>query len=144
MRTVTRAHHPATMRNTPPKLERWRPWSHPTPRGVDLAFAVPLFVLEIAWLVWDWIFGLGLDIWAAQGDQGQIDAAILADIGRMRALLIAVLVAAVLAGIFRARWTLITHLLVALLASGVLVATQHHGDNKNVSPPGHIYHDARC
>ncbi|UYB37822.1 DUF6234 family protein [Streptomyces sp. Je 1-4] len=51
----------------PPK--RWRPWSHRTRLGVDLALAIPLLLLETAWLVLDWMFALGLEVWAAQGDQ---------------------------------------------------------------------------
>ncbi|MER6305518.1 DUF6234 family protein [Streptomyces sp. NPDC001657] len=85
---------------------------------MDLALAIPLFLLETAWLVLDWMFGLGMEVWAAQGDRERIDTASLAHTERMWVLLVAVLLVAVLAGIFRARWTLIAHLLVALLAGG--------------------------
>lgn len=116
------------MTHQPPVPERRRPWSHRTGRGVDLALAVPLFLLETAWLVLDPILGLGLEVWAAQGDQARVDAANLAYLHRMWVLLVGVLVAAVLAGLFRARWTVIAHLLVALLAGLVLALTQHPRD----------------
>jgi len=70
---------------------------------VDLALAIPLFLLETAWLVLDWIYGYGLEVWAAQGEQARIDAASLACIERVRMLLIAVLILAVIAAILRAR-----------------------------------------
>ncbi|MFG2137615.1 DUF6234 family protein [Streptomyces sp. NPDC048650] len=124
--------------------KRRRPWSHRTRSGVDLALAIPLFLLEIAWLVLDWIFGFGLEVWAAQGDQVRIDAAGLAHIGRVWILLVAVLTLAVLAGVFRARWTVITHLLVALLAGGVLVVARHQWDNSHAPPPGCIRYSANC
>ncbi|MFF3333209.1 DUF6234 family protein [Streptomyces sp. NPDC002888] len=103
---------------------------------MDLALAIPLFLLETAWLVLDWMFGHGLEVWAAQGDQARIDAAELAHIGRVRVLLVAVLILAVLAGIFRARWTVIAHLLVALLAGGVLTVVRHQWDHHHAPPPG--------
>ncbi|MFF4951314.1 DUF6234 family protein [Streptomyces chattanoogensis] len=131
------------MTNVPPKPKRWRPWSHPTHWGVDLAFAIPLFLLGAAWLVLDWMLGVGMEVWAAQGDQDRIDAANLAHIGRLQVVLIAALVVAALAGIFRARWTVIAHLLVALLAGGVLVLAQHEWDSRH-TPPGCIRYDAHC
>ncbi|UQI45220.1 DUF6234 family protein [Streptomyces sp. HU2014] len=129
---------------TSPAPERRRPWSHRTRRGVDLAFAIPLFLLETAWLVLDWMFGLGLEVWAAQGERERIDAARLAHLGRVRVLLIAVLVTAVLAGIFRARWTVIAHLLVAVLAGGVLVVAQHQWDSGHAPSPGCVRYSAHC
>lgn len=127
-----------------PAPERRRPWSHPTRLGVDLSFAIPLFLLETAWLVLDWIYGYGLEVWAAQGDQAQIDAAGLAHMGRVRVLLIAVLILAVLAATFRARWTVIAHLLVALLAGGSLTSAQHEWDHSHTPPPGCIRYSANC
>ncbi|MFG2125978.1 DUF6234 family protein [Streptomyces sp. NPDC048710] len=124
--------------------ERRRPWSHRTRLGADLAFAIPLFLMETAWLALDWIYGLGLEEWAAQGDQARIDAAGLAHIGRVHMLLIAVLILAVLAGIFRARWTVIAHLLVALLAGGVLTASRHEWDNSHSPSPACIRYSANC
>ncbi|WP_231408373.1 MULTISPECIES: DUF6234 family protein [unclassified Streptomyces] len=132
------------MTDTLPAPERRRPWSHRTRPGADLAFAIPLFLFETAWLVLDWIYGHGLQVWAAQGDQAQIDAADLAHIGRLRMLLIAVLILAVLAAIFRARWTVIAHLLVALLAAGSLMAAQHERDHSHSPPPGCIRYSANC
>ncbi|MGY1577214.1 DUF6234 family protein [Streptomyces sp. MN13] len=127
-----------------PAQGRRRPWSHRTRPGVDLALAIPLFLLETAWLVLDWTYGYGLEVWAAQGEQARIDAAGLAHIGRVRMLLIAVLVLAVLAALFRARWTVITHLLVALLAGGSLTAAQQEWDDSHTSPPGCIRYSANC
>ncbi|MFJ3336056.1 DUF6234 family protein [Streptomyces sp. NPDC086766] len=132
------------MTETLPAPERRRPWSHRTRPGVDLALAIPLFLLETAWLVVDWIYGYGLEVWAAQGEQAQIDAAGLAHIGRVRVLLIAVLVLAVLAAVFRARWTVIAHLLVALLAGGSLAAAQHEWDHSHTPPPGCVRYSANC
>ncbi|WP_438296239.1 DUF6234 family protein [Streptomyces sp. HUAS TT7] len=123
---------------------RWRPWSHRTHWGADLAVAIPLFLLEIAWLVLDWMFGLGMEIWAAQGKQDRIDAAGLAHIGRVQVALVAVLVVVVLAGIFRAYWTVLAHLLVALLAWQVLVASQQQVDHDHAPAPGCVRYDAHC
>nr|WP_322784826.1 DUF6234 family protein [Streptomyces sp. VB1] len=47
----------------------------------------PAVLLVTAWLVLDWVFGLGMDVWAAQGDQSQIDVAGLAHIRRTQVLL---------------------------------------------------------
>ena len=122
---------------------RW-PWSHRTPLGVDLAVAIPLFLLEAGWLVLDWIYGYGLEVWAAQGDQTRIDAAGLAHMERLRELLIAVLVLAVVAGVFRARWTVVAHLLVALLAGGALTAARHEWNHDHSPPPGCVRYSAGC
>jgi hypothetical protein len=127
-----------------PAPNRWRPWSHRTRRGVDLALAIPLFLLETAWLVLDWMFGLGLEVWAAQGDQARVDEATLAHIDRVWVLLVAVLILAVLAGLFRARWTVIAHLLVALLAGLVLMVTQHQWDSDHAPSTGCIRYSANC
>ncbi|MGV9344094.1 DUF6234 family protein [Streptomyces spiralis] len=122
---------------------RW-PWSRRTPPGVDLALAIPLFLLETAWLVLDWTYGYGLEVWAAQGDRARIDAAGLAHIERLRTLLIAVLVPAALAGVFRARCTVIAHLLVALLAGGALAAAQQEWDHSHSPAPGCVRYSANC
>lgn len=108
---------------------RRRPWSDRTRLGVDLAFAVPMLLLGVGWLAFDWVFAFGLEVWAAQGDQGRIDAASLAHMERLRTLLIVLLVPTVLAAVFRARWTVIAHLLLAVLAGGALTAAQHEWDN---------------
>ncbi|MGV9357381.1 DUF6234 family protein [Streptomyces misionensis] len=131
------------MTDTLPAPRRRRPWSRRTRPGADLALAIPLFLLETAWLVLDWIYGYGLDVWAAQGDRADIDAAALAHIGRLRVLLIAILVLAVLAAVFRARWTVVAHLLVALLAGGSLMAAQHEWDHDH-TPPGCVRYSANC
>ncbi|MFG2359739.1 DUF6234 family protein [Streptomyces sp. NPDC048521] len=132
------------MTDTLPVPERRRPWSHRTRLGADLALAIPLFLLETAWLVLDWIYGYGLEVWAAQGEQARIDAAGLAHIERVRMLLIAVLLVVVLAALFRARWTVIAHLLMALLVGGSLAAAQHEWDHSHAPPPGCIRYSANC
>ncbi|MFF3660261.1 DUF6234 family protein [Streptomyces olivochromogenes] len=116
------ARHPAATTNPVPAPNRRRPWSHRTRRGADLALAIPLFLLETAWLVLDLMFDLGMEIWAAQGDKAQVNAATLAHINRLWLLLVAVLIVAVVAGLFRAPRTAIAHLLVDLLALGATVA----------------------
>lgn len=143
MHTHGQAWHPVAMTNVAPTPKRWRPWAQPTRWGVDLAIAIPLFLLETTWLVLDWMFGLGLEVWAAQGEQDRIDAAALAHIGRVQVLLIAAFVMATLAGVFRARWMAIAHLLVALLAGGVLLIVQHQWDSSR-TPPGCIRYAAHC
>ncbi|OKI09315.1 hypothetical protein A6A06_00940 [Streptomyces sp. CB02923] len=110
---------------------------------MDLALAIPLFVLETAWLVLDWMFGLGLEVWAAQGRQDRVDAAALAHSGRVTVLLVAALVMTALTGVFRARWTAVAHLLVALLAGGVLMIGQHEWERSH-TPPGCVRHAANC
>ncbi|WP_234438510.1 DUF6234 family protein [Streptomyces sp. NRRL S-340] len=127
-----------------PAPRRRRPWSQRTRPGVDLALAIPLFLLEAAWLVLDCVYGYGLDVWAAQGDRAEIDAAALAQMGRVRTLLIAVLVVAVPAAVFRARWTVTAHLLVALLAGGVPAAAQHDWDRSHRPPVGCVRYSANC
>ncbi|AIA00696.1 DUF6234 family protein [Streptomyces noursei] len=127
-----------------PAPERRRPWSRRTRLGVDLALAIPLFLLETAWLVVDWIFRYGLELWAAQGEQARIDVASLAHTGRVRVLLISVLIVAVLAAVFRARWTVIAHLLVALLAYGSLTAAQYDWERRHAPPPGCVRYSANC
>lgn len=122
---------------------RW-PWSRRTRLGVDLAFAIPLFLLEAGWLVLDWIYGYGLAVWAAQGDRAQIDAAALAHMDRLRELRIAVLVLAVVAGVFRARWTVIAHLLVALLAAGSLTAAKQEWNHDHSPPASCVRYSANC
>ncbi|MGW1745634.1 DUF6234 family protein [Streptomyces sp. NPDC002092] len=123
---------------------RRRPWSRRTRPGVDLAFAIPLFLLEAGWLALDWIYGYGLAVWAAQGDRARIDAAGLAHMERLRELLIVVLVLAVVAGVFRARWTVVAHLLVALLAGGALTAAQREWNHDHSPPPGCVRYSANC
>lgn len=120
----------------------WRPWRHRTPRGTDLAFAIPLFLLESAFLVLDWMLGYGLDVWAAQGDQRGVSSAGLAFADRLQAMLVVTLALAVLAGVFRARWTVVAHVLVAFLAVGVLGAVQHqeHGEPTT----GCVRYSANC
>ncbi|MEU6817536.1 DUF6234 family protein [Streptomyces sp. NPDC046860] len=131
------------MTESRPAPRRRLPWSRRTRLGVDLAFAIPLFLLETAWVVLDAIYGVGLEVWAAQGDQARIDAAHLAFIDRLQVWRIVVVVLAVLAAVFRARWTAIAHLLLALLLGGVL-ASEHHDWEKSHSAPGCVRYSANC
>ncbi|MFF7385947.1 DUF6234 family protein [Streptomyces griseoluteus] len=126
-----------------PAPRRRLPWSRRTRLGVDLALAIPLFLLEIAWVVLDAIYGVGLEVWAAQGDQARIDAADLAFMERLHVLQIVVIALAVLAAVFRARWTVIAHLLVALLLGGALAGERHDWE-KSHSSPGCVRYSANC
>ncbi|WP_037776359.1 DUF6234 family protein [Streptomyces seoulensis] len=126
-----------------PAPRRRFPWSHRTRLGVDLALAIPLFLLEIVWVVLDAVYGRGLEVWAAQGEQARIDAADLAFMDRLQVLQIVVVVLAVLAAVFRARWTAIAHLLVALLLGGAL-AGEHRDGEKSHSAPGCVRYSANC
>ncbi|MEV5321560.1 DUF6234 family protein [Streptomyces sp. NPDC052687] len=132
------------MTDAPPTPQPWRPWSRRTSPGADLALAIPLFLLETGWLGLDRVYGYGLEVRAAQGEQTGIDAAALAHIGRLRVLLIAVLVMALLGAFFRARRTVIVHLLVALLTGGSLMAAQHERDESRPPPPVCVRRSADC
>ncbi|MGW5047144.1 DUF6234 family protein [Streptomyces griseoluteus] len=131
------------MTETSPAPGRRFPWSHRTRPGVDLALAIPLFLLETGWAVLDAIYGAGLEVWAAQGEQARIDAAELAFMERLRVLQIAALVLVVLAAVFRARWTAIAHLLLALLLGGAL-AVERHDWERSHSAPGCVHYRAGC
>ncbi|MEU8577049.1 DUF6234 family protein [Streptomyces asoensis] len=128
--------------SSPP--QRGRPWSHRTRPGVDLAFAIPLFVVEVGWFLLDGVYGFGLEVWAAQGDQARVDAAGLAHLGRVRTLLVAVLVLAVVAAVFRARWTVTAHLVVALLVGGALHAERHEYEGRGSAAPVCVRYGADC
>jgi hypothetical protein len=103
-----------------------------------------LFLLETAWLVVDSVFGLGLEIWAAQGDQARIDAATLTHIDRVWVLLVAAAASAVIAGLFRAPWTVVVQVLVALLALSMVVAGRHQWDTDHTPSPGCVRYSASC
>ncbi|MFD8738262.1 DUF6234 family protein [Streptomyces sp. NPDC059618] len=124
--------------------KRRRPWSHRTPLRQDLAIAIPLFLTGTAWLVKDWILDFGLEVWAAQGNQADIDAAGLAFMGRLHVLLVTVLVLAVLAGLFRAPWTVTAHLMVAFLAAVVLGHVQQEWDHDHAPPAGCVRYGPNC
>jgi hypothetical protein len=123
--------------------ERRRPWSRRTRPGLDLAFAIPLFLAETGWLVVDSIYGYGLDVWAAQGDQARIDAAALAHIEQVRITLVVVLVLAAVAAVFRARWTVVAQLLVALVVGGAPAAAQQEWQHDHF-PSGCVRYSANC
>ncbi|MFD9480762.1 MULTISPECIES: DUF6234 family protein [Streptomyces] len=122
---------------TEPRSRRgWRPWSRRTSLGADLAIGIPLLLLGVGWLALDYMFGHGLEVWAAQGDLDRIDAADLAHMARIQDYLVAVLVVAVLALVFRARWTVLTQLLAAALAGALLMFAQHSWDRSHPGPAG--------
>ncbi|WP_242625853.1 DUF6234 family protein [Streptomyces sp. BK022] len=131
------------MAETLPAPRRRFPWSRRTRLGVDLALAIPLFLLETGWVVLDAVYGVGLEVWAAQGEQARIDAAHLAFMERLRVLQIAALVVVVLAALFRARWTVTAHLLLALLLGGALAGERHDWE-KSHSAPGCVRYSAGC
>ncbi|MCX4960245.1 DUF6234 family protein [Streptomyces virginiae] len=93
-------------------------------------------MLGAGWLALDYMFGHGLEVWAAQGDRERIDAADLAYLARLQDYLVAVLVVAVLALVFRARWTVLTQLLASTLAGALLMLAQHYWDRSHPSPTG--------
>ncbi|PWK63078.1 hypothetical protein BCL76_12322 [Streptomyces sp. CG 926] len=122
---------------TEPRLRRGRrPWSRRTSRGADLTIGISLLLLGVGWLALDYMFGHGMEVWAAQGDRERIDAADLAHMARTQDYLVAMLVVAALALVFRAPWTALSQLLVAALAGALLVTAQHSWDRSHPSPAG--------
>ncbi len=91
------------------------------PRGVDILLAVVLFLVEVGWLAGDAVLGVGLDVWAAQGEETHIAAAERAYLGRLRTYLAVALCAVVLAAVFRARRTAYAHVWVALIVGVMLL-----------------------
>ncbi|MGW2207833.1 DUF6234 family protein [Streptomyces sp. NPDC001781] len=132
------------MTETLPAPRRRYPWSRRTRPGVDLALAVPLLLLETGWPALDRIYGLGLEVWAAQGDRARVDAAEAAFAGRLWVYLAIALTLAALAALFRARWTLIVHLLVALLVGGVLAGVRTEWERGHDSSPGCVRYGPNC
>ncbi|MGW6864159.1 DUF6234 family protein [Streptomyces sp. NPDC054904] len=114
----------------------WRPWSRQTSRGADLTIGILLLLFGVGWLALDYMFGHGMEVWAAQGDRERIDGANLAYIARTQHYLVAVLVIAVLALVSRARWTVLSQLLAAALAGALLVTAQHSWDRSHPGPAG--------
>ncbi|MFI8388890.1 DUF6234 family protein [Streptomyces sp. NPDC085540] len=114
----------------------WRPWSRRTPRAADLAVGILLLVLGAGRLVLDSVLGHDMDVWAAQGHQGQIDSADLAYMARIQGFLMTVLVVSVVALVFRAPWTALTQLLAAALAGALLTTAQHSWDRSHPDPAG--------
>ncbi len=117
------------------------PWSSRTSRPSDITAAVVLFLGETAFFAWT-TFGHGMAIWAAQGDQAEIDAATLADIAWMEHFLFVVLALAGLAALSRAPWTLVSHLLGAFLVAAVFTSVQSGYDRAHPAPaptPGVSY-----
>ncbi|MEV6482973.1 DUF6234 family protein [Streptomyces sp. NPDC051576] len=110
-----------------------RPWSHRTPLRRDITAAVLLFLGEAAVFVWT-MFGYGMTVWAAQGEQDRIDAATLASITWTEHFFYVVLALAALAALSRAPWTLVSHLLTALLLAALFTGAQHDWDLAHPDP----------
>ncbi|MET7573682.1 DUF6234 family protein [Streptomyces sp. NPDC005492] len=109
------------------------PWSGRTPLGPDIATAILLFILEAAVYAAK-MFDYGLENWAAQGNQDEMDTATLASISWTQMCVYAVLALAVLAALSRAPWTLVSHLLLALLLTTLLGGAQQDYDRAHPSP----------
>jgi hypothetical protein len=116
----------------PPLRGRW-PWSSRTSRTSDIAGAVILFLGEAAFFAWT-TFGYGMTVWAAQGDQDEIDAATLASIAWMEHFLYVVLALAGLAALSRAPWTVVSHLVLAGIVTVLLAGSQHDYDRAHPGP----------
>ncbi|QKW51587.1 DUF6234 family protein [Streptomyces buecherae] len=90
---------------------------------MDILLAIVLFLVEVGRLAVDAVLGVGLDVWAAQGEETHIAAAERAYLGRLRTHLTVALCAVVLAAVFRARRTAYAHVWVALVI-GVLLLNE--------------------
>ncbi|MET7485192.1 DUF6234 family protein [Streptomyces sp. NPDC005538] len=115
-----------------PSRHRW-PWSSRTSLGPDIAAAIALFIGEAAVFAWT-IFGYGMENWAAQGNQDEIDATTLASISWTEHFLFVVLALAGLAALSRAPWTVVSHLLLAGIVAAVLGSAQHAYDRAHPAP----------
>ncbi|WP_329263077.1 DUF6234 family protein [Streptomyces sp. NBC_01478] len=111
---------------------RW-PWSRRTSRLSDITAAVVLFLCEIPVIVWK-VFGDGMAVWAAQGEQDRIDAANLASIAWNQQFLYVALALVGLAAVSRAPWTVVSQLLVAGLLGAMLANAQHVYDVEHPAP----------
>ncbi|MFE0174316.1 DUF6234 family protein [Streptomyces sp. NPDC059002] len=116
-----------------PPARRRLPWSGRTSVRADVAVGILLFVVEAVVFVAG-LFGHGMEVWAAQGDQARIDAARLAGIAWTAHLLVAALVVAVLAALSRAPWTVVSQLLVAGTLGALLVVSQHEYERTHPGP----------
>lgn len=92
-----------------------------------------LFVVEAAVSMWK-SFGYGMQIWAAQGAQAEIDASLLASIAWTEHFLLATLVLAGLAALARAPWTVLSQVLAAGTLAVLLVLSQHDYDRTHPGP----------
>ncbi|MFE4856677.1 DUF6234 family protein [Streptomyces sp. NPDC056670] len=117
-----------------PSTRRHFPWSSRTPLGTDLAGGILLLMIEAALGVWK-LFGDGMEVWAAQGDQTRIDASDLSGIAWLGHFLVVVLILAVVAALCRAPWTTVLQLLAAGAAGALLVLAQHSYDQHHPDPP---------
>jgi len=116
----------------PSRYRRW-PWSSRTSARSDIAVSVLLFLGELATLTWA-TFSHGMTVWAAQGDQREIDAETLANIAWMQHFFYVVLALAVLSALSRAPWSLVANLLIALLVAALFTGAQHDYDEAHPDP----------
>ncbi|MFI2030914.1 DUF6234 family protein [Streptomyces buecherae] len=88
---------------------------------MDVLLAIVLFLVEVGRLAVDAVLGVGLEVWAAQGEETHIAAAERAYRGRLRTHLTVALCAVALAAVFRARRTAYAHVWVALIIGVMLL-----------------------
>jgi uncharacterized protein DUF6234 len=111
---------------------RW-PWSSKTSRTKDVPIGIVLFLVEVA-LCAGKIFGDGMEIWAAQGDEARIDASRLASLVWTEHFLVVIVVLAGLAALTRAPWTVLSQLLAAGAVAVLLGLSQHEYDRTHPGP----------
>ncbi|MFF2130721.1 DUF6234 family protein [Streptomyces olivochromogenes] len=135
MRTLRPARQGVAMTDAlpePPPRRRW-PWSGRSSLASDVAAGLVLFIVE-AVVFGGTSFGYGMQIWAAQGAQAEIDASRLASIAWTERVLFATLLLAGLATLTRAPWTVLSQLLAAGTLAVLLVLSQHDYDRTHPRP----------
>lgn len=123
------------MTHTAPERPAGRtwPWSSRRPLASDIAGCVVLLIVEVAVFGWT-MFGYGMQGWAAQGEQEEIDEWTTASIAFMEHFLMAVFVLFALAVLVRAPWTAALQLLTAGIVAVLLVSSQHDYDRGHPGP----------
>jgi len=92
-------------------------------------------LLTVEAVVFGWqSFGYGMQIWAAQGVQPEIDGARLASIAWTEHFLFVTLVLAGLAALSRAPWSALSQLLATGALTVLLVVSQHEYDRTHPNP----------
>ncbi|MET8421657.1 DUF6234 family protein [Streptomyces sp. NPDC005134] len=116
----------------PPPRRRW-PWSSNTSLATDVATGFGLFIVESFVFVGK-RFGDGMQIWAAQGAQAEIDASQLASIAWTEHFLFGTFVRAGLAALTRTPWTAPVPPFAAGTLAVLLVLSQHDYDRTRAGP----------